>query len=326
MKKILIIRLSSLGDVVLTQSATQALRKEYPDAKIHYLTKKVYAPIVDMFNCVDEIHFWGNKYNILKTLKKLKFDVAIDLHAKLNTFIIKKFIRAKKTVTYNKKHFLRKKIVKHKTSDNISSTVDLYFTALYKIGLDTPINEPRLFPKMNIKLPPALNKQNNKKNIGIFPGALHKTKQYPLDQFAELIDLFDTEKDYRIFLFGSKNEKYLCKELTNKTNYKIIDLCGELHLAQLVCAIYKMDVIVSNDSGPMHIAAALQKFQVAIFGSTHPKLGFAPLNKNAVVLSADLVCQPCTLHGNKKCKLGHFNCMRSIKPELIISIIRKQLN
>lgn len=325
MKKILIIRLSSLGDVVLTQAAVQALREEFPKAKIHYLTKKVYAQIVELFNCVDEIHFWENNTKILKELKNLRFDLAIDLHAKFNTFIILKSIRAKKTVTYYKKHFLRKKIVKQKTNETISSTVDLYFTALYKIGLDIPKKEPRLYPNKKIQLPQILDKVEHKKNIGIFPGALHKTKQYPLDQFVKLIDLIKPVKDFRIFLFGSNEEKHLCKELNDKTEKQTIDMCGKLNIAQLVSAIDKMDLIISNDSGPMHIAAALKKSQVALFGATHPKLGFAPLNKNAVVLSADLVCQPCTLHGNDKCKLEHFNCMRSIKPEQVISVIHKQL-
>lgn len=323
--KILIIRLSSLGDVVLTQSTVQTLRGEFPEAEIHYLTKKAYAPLVEMFNCVDEIHYWDNKPEILKNLKRDKFDLAIDLHAKFNTFIIKKYIRAKKTVTYNKKHFLRKKIVKHKTNETISSTVDLYYSALQKAGLTYSKKEPRLYPKTDLKIPQILNKQKDHWNIGIFPGALHKTKQYPLEKFSELINSFNTKENIRFFLFGSKEERHLCRELKEKTEMQIIDMCSELNLDQLVSAIDKMDLIISNDSGPMHIAAALQKPQIAIFGATHPKLGFAPLNKNAIVLSADLDCQPCTLHGNDQCKLGHFDCMNSIAPEQIISTIYKLL-
>ncbi len=312
MKKILIIRLSSLGDIVLTQSAVQVLRNEFPKAQIHYLTKRAFAPIVEMFNSVDEIHYWEKKNAPLIKLRKLKFDLAIDLHSKLNTFIIKGFVNAKQTSTYNKEHLLRRQIVKKKTNRTISSTVDLYFTALHKIGINIDAIEPKLIPIKNIKVPDILNNSDGEKKIGLFPGALHKTKQYPINQLAEFIDSVPTEWNYKFIIFGSEAERELAEKLNSLTEKKIIDLCGELNLQQLVTAIDRMNVVISNDSGPMHIAAALEKPQIAIFGATHPKLGFAPMNKKAIILSADLRCQPCSLHGSKTCPLDHFNCMKQV--------------
>lgn len=322
MKKILVIRLSSLGDVVLTQSAVQALKREFPDAQIHYLTKKVFAPIVEMFNCVDEIHYWENKYTLLNNLRKIKFDMAIDLHSKFNTFIIKKIINAKQTVTYNKKHLLRRQIVKEKTNKAISSTVGLYFTALKKIGLETEVFAPKLFPAKGIKMPEMFPASKPAKYIGLFPGALHKTKQYPVKQLAEFIDSVPSEWNYRFLIFGSKTEIDLADELNSLTDSETIDLSGKLNLQQLVFAINEMDAVITNDSGPMHIAAALEKPQIAIFGATHPKLGFAPMNKKAILLSANLQCQPCSLHGSEKCPKEHFNCMRSISAEQILNSLK----
>ncbi|MCK5050275.1 MAG: lipopolysaccharide heptosyltransferase II [Candidatus Cloacimonetes bacterium] len=322
MKKILVIRLSSLGDIVLTQSVMQALRNEFPDSQIHYLTKKVYSPIVEMFNCVDEIHYWENKYSLLKNLRKLKFDLAIDLHSKFNTFIIKSFISAKRTVTYNKKHLLRRQIVKKRTNKTISSTVALYFTALRKIGLESEVSTPNLFPVNNAVMPEVFPTGNQAKYIGLFPGALHKTKQYPVEQLAEFIDSVPTEWDCQFLTFGSKAERLLAEELNSLTEINIIDLCGKLDLQQLVFAINKMDAVITNDSGPMHIAAALEKPQIAIFGATHPKLGFAPMNEKAILLFADLPCRPCSLHGGKECPLKHFNCMKSIAAEQILNSLK----
>ena len=107
--KILIIRLSSIGDIVLTQPVATVLREVYPQATIDYLTKESYYGLVEAFGCIDTIHIWQNKKVILKKLRKQRFDLVIDLHSKLNTFIIKSLVRGKKTVTYNKKHYLRKK-------------------------------------------------------------------------------------------------------------------------------------------------------------------------------------------------------------------------
>ena len=322
MKKILVIRLSSLGDVVLTQSVVQALRNEFPDTQIHYLTKKTYSPIVEMFNCVDKIHYWENKYTLLKNLRKLKFDITIDLHSKFNTFIIKSFVNANRTITYNKEHLLRRKIVKQKTNRTISSTVGLYFTALKKFGLDSEVIVPKLFPSKNTAIPEICPISNQAKYIGIFPGALHKTKQYPIRHLAKFIDSVPTELNCKFLIFGSEAERDLSEDLNSLTNTNIIDLSGKLDLQQLVAAIDKMDIIISNDSGPMHIAAALQKPQIAIFGATHPKLGFTPMNKKAIILSADLCCQPCSLHGGKECPIRHFNCMNLITAEQILNSLR----
>ncbi len=322
MKKILVIRLSSLGDIVLTQSVVQALRNEFPDAQIHYLTKKVYSPIVEMFNCVNEIHYWENKYLLLKNLRKLEIELTIDLHSKFNTLIIKNFINAKQTVTYNKKHLLRRKIVKKRTNKTISSTVALYFTVLKRIGLESEISVPKLFPQKNIEIPEIFSAFKNKKYIGLFPGALHRTKQYPVKQLAEFIDSVPTEWNFRFLIFGSKAEKLLANELNSLTKTNIVDLCGKLDLQQLVYAINKMDAVITNDSGPMHIAAALEKPQIAIFGATHPKLGFAPMNKKAILLSADLPCQPCSLHGGEECPKKHLNCMKSITTAQILDSLK----
>jgi len=271
---------------------------------------------------VNEIHYWENKYLLLKNLRKLEIELTIDLHSKFNTLIIKNFINAKQTVTYNKKHLLRRKIVKKRTNKTISSTVALYFTVLKRIGLESEISVPKLFPQKNIEIPEIFSAFKNKKYIGLFPGALHRTKQYPVKQLAEFIDSVPIKWNFRFLIFGSKAEKLLANELNSLTKTNIVDLCGKLDLQQLVYAINKMDAVITNDSGPMHIAAALEKPQIAIFGATHPKLGFAPMNKKAILLSADLPCQPCSLHGGEECPKKHLNCMKSITTAQILDSLK----
>ncbi|MCF7857696.1 MAG: lipopolysaccharide heptosyltransferase II [Candidatus Cloacimonetes bacterium] len=318
MKKILIIRLSSLGDIVLTQSAVQAIRDEYPQAQIHYLTKKEYAPIIEMFNCVDQIHYWEKKRSLLIQLRKIRFDLTIDLHSKFNTLIIKCAVNAKKTITYKKQHWLRLKIVKKLTNRTISSTVELYFSVLRKLQIEAKVFAPRLYLSGSFELPEPSSKLTEKKMIGLFPGALHNTKQYPIQKFAEFIDSVPAEWNCEFVIFGSDKEKQIADQLEFITKTKLIDLCGQLDLIKLINVISKLDVVITNDSGPMHIAAALSRPQIAIFCSTHPKLGFKPLNKNAITLSSDISCQPCSLHGNKACPLKHYNCMKEITPSQIL--------
>jgi heptosyltransferase-2 len=325
MKKILILRLSSIGDIVLTQPVAKVLREIYPDAIIDYLTKKPYVGIVEAFGCIDTIHIWKNKRDILKKLRKQKYDLVIDLHSKLSTFIIKSLVRGKKIVTYNKKHYLRKRIVKKITEKSIISTVDLYFSALKKVGITETIKYPELYLD-KLKTISLKKRFPEKKLIGIFPGALHSTKMYPLEKLAKFIDSVPSKWNCKFIILGSKSEKPLSAELQKNIKTELLDLCGEFNVSQLISVINNMDVIISNDSGPMHIAAALKKPQIALFGATHPRLGFAPLNKKAIIISSNISCQPCSLHGSALCPKGHFLCMNSISPELIMKNLGEIIN
>jgi heptosyltransferase-2 len=325
MKKILILRLSSIGDIVLTQPVAKVLREVYPDATIDYLTKEPFIGIVEAFGCIDTIHIWKNKRGLLRKLRMQRFDLVIDLHSKLNTFIIKSLVRGKKIVTYNKKHYLRKRIVKKITEKSIISTVDLYFSALKKVGITETIKYPELYLD-KLKTISLKKRFPEKKLIGIFPGALHSTKMYPLEKLAKFIDSVPSKWNCKFIILGSKSEKPLSAELQKNIKTELLDLCGEFNVSQLISVINNMDVIISNDSGPMHIAAALKKPQIALFGATHPRLGFAPLNKKAIIISSNISCQPCSLHGSALCPKGHFLCMNSISPELIMKNLGEIIN
>jgi len=327
--KILIIRLSSLGDIVLTQPVAKVLREVYPKAQIDFYTKKQFIDLVNTFGCVDNVLVWKKEnftnFGNLASFRN-KYDIVIDLHSKLNTFIIKRMIGVKKTVTYNKKHFLRWLIIRKLTKKEITSTVYLYFSALRKLGIERKFPFPELVPlKENFTNLGNLVSLKSFKKIAIFPGAIHKTKQYPIEQLAEFIDSISAEWNCKFIILGSKPEKELSEKLRDQTKTELIDLCGKFNISQLISAIDLCDVIISNDSGPMHIAAALKKPQIAIFGATHPKLGFAPLNEKAVILKTDIPCQPCSLHGSKMCPKRHFRCMKDISPALLKQNFKKIL-
>lgn len=326
--KILILRLSSIGDIVLTQPVVAALVKHYPTAEIHYLTKKPFRPIVEAFGFPIIIYNWEELKSfgaLLKFGRSHKFDLVVDLHNKFNTLLIKTIVAGKKTVTYEKHHLLRRKIVNHKTTKTISSTVKLYFTSLKKLGIVDKFSYPILTASNldNPKILKLLSKEPEQKLIGVFPGAQHKTKQYPVDQLLEALILISQNSNCKFVILGSASEKHLAEYLTHNSKLNIIDLCGELSIKELIEVTSKLDFVISNDSGPMHIAAALNKPQLAIFGATHPKLGFAPLNKRAIILTAELTCQPCSLHGGASCPLQHFNCMKNVSFESVAKEINQ---
>ena len=326
--KVLFIRLSSLGDIVLTEPCTRITKEYIPNAEIHYLTKPVYAEMVKDFTGVEKVHLWKDKIKLLKTLKQEKYDYIIDLQNKLNSTLIKIFAKSKKNITYKKQHILRQMIVKKLTKKEIDSILWNYLETISAIppSLVAPISDwlmggtlpnPTLTPNPLAEQSVAEIFENyyiptDQYLIGIFPGAAHQTKQYPIEKFANfLLDIPDQWK-CAIIVLGDWKDKFLALKLKSLTGMEIYDLTGAFTINQLIAAMNKLDIVITNDSGPMHIAAALAKTQIAIFGATHTKLGFRPLNENATIIQKDLKCRPCSLHGTKYCPKGHFQCMFDI--------------
>jgi heptosyltransferase-2 len=311
--KILLIRFSSLGDIVLTQPLIAQLKESYPRAEIHYLTKTAFAPLVESYFSVNKVLTDYQSLRGLLSIKKNKSDLVIDLHNKFNSWLAKTIIHGKKSFTYNKQRRLRKKIVAHKTNQSIKTTLDLYNSVFRKMKLAYTFRQPCLkTPSASSKLLP----RGEKYKVMIFPGATHNTKRIPCHKLISFINNYDHDQT-SFYLMGSKDEKNITSKIKEKSKKETFDLAGDFNLVQLVAAISEADIVLSNDSGPMHIAAALGKAQIAFFGSTNLSLGFGPLNKQARVLTYPIECSPCSLHGGKECPLGHFSCMQNISVEAI---------
>lgn len=327
--KILLIRLSSIGDIILTEPVIRKLKQIYPHCEVSYLTKKQFVPLLERFENISEIIPFHNYRQTIPDLKSRKFDLIIDLHSKLRTFVIRMLINAPHKVVYSKHHLRRYLLVKKIHKKPVESTVLLYFNVFRKLRIDKDPTDhyPQLIsgkptgPCID-ELGTAIN-DPGKKLIALFPGATHPTKCYPLDYLSVVIDELSSERDCRVVLFGSAGEKGIVNRLIKLCSSEPLNWCGRFDLAELIDVIYLFDIVITNDSGPMHMAAALKKKQVALFGATHPILGFKPHNDNAVVLQTELSCRPCSLHGGKECPRKHFLCMKSIKPEMLKQAVLK---
>lgn len=306
--RILLIRFSSLGDIILTQAVVEQLRNIYPQADIDFLTKPLFKPLLSTYFPINNVFTEYKSLPRLWDLRKRNYNLVIDLHNKLNSWIAKIVINGKKTVTYDKKRSLRQKIVAHKTSLSLNSTVDLYNTVFAKLKLEYSFREPSLIikEKTTNHLP-----SKNSYNVVIFPGATHNTKRIPSHKLISFINNYE-HINTNFYLLGSAGEKEIIHEITQESNKPCFDLAGKFNLVELISAVNEADIVITNDSGPMHIAAALKKPQLAFFGSTNISLGFRPLNEKAIVITNPIECSPCTLHGQKECPLSHFACMQNI--------------
>jgi len=124
---------------------------------------------------------------------------------------------------------------------------------------------------------------------------------------------------------GDWNEKNIAYRLKRLTGVPLYDLIGAFALGLLPAAMSLLDIVITNDSGPMHIAAALGKSQIAIFGATHPRLGFRPLNDNAVIIQSENKCRPCSLHGSDNCRKYQLKCMYDIHSKEVFEALEKMV-
>jgi len=316
--KILVIRLSSLGDIVLIQPVLAALRKQWPDAQIDCITKSAFTELIPLMGCDAQAVSYVKTLSFHLAQRAKRYDIVLDLHGKFASWLLRLAAAGKVSSVYSKRHLTRRRIVKGNRELAIRSTVDLYFSALNKLKIPFESTlQPQLHPPQNVQLPIL---PEGKQLLVIFPGAAHYTKMYPESYWKDV--LLHVPQRYHIWLCGSPGERELCNELHCFSPENSSSLAGSLKFPALVSALSKAEWVISGDSGPMHLAAAVGVKQIAIFGATHPRLGFAPQNNQAVVLSANLPCQPCSLHGGAQCPLGHFRCMRDIVPQHILDIIK----
>ncbi|HEX9916552.1 MAG TPA: glycosyltransferase family 9 protein [candidate division Zixibacteria bacterium] len=325
-KKILIIRLSSLGDVVLTTPVIKALKDKLPQAEIHFLTKSKYASLLKdnpHLSSIMELEDRGVSGLLftLRKIRKLNFDLVIDLHANLRSFFIRRLSRAKLKIRYNKRWIARFLMVNFKKIKIPSQhTVDSYLSCLKRLDIHISNRMPELYLDEKSKefaeqLLTGVSKDDIL--IGIVPGAKWETKKWGEENFAKAIEILNNRIKASFLVFGAKEDEVLISKLKSLAgDIDFMEIIG-LPFPKLSALISRCGIILTNDSGPMHIAVALKVPVLAIFGPTHPKLGFSPLGERDTILCANVECSPCSLHGERECYQKTKICMEKITPEMV---------
>lgn len=330
--KILVIRLSSLGDIILTTPLIKAIKQKYSSSEIHYLLKKEYSEIIKSNPLVNKVLETSNNITF-RELRKLKshiksqnYDIIFDVHNNLKTFYLRIFNRAKKK-TFRKYSLRKFLLVKFKV--NLMKNLPPVYKRYLKL---VPVQGN--FP-IEINLSESAEKDakailrsaliNQKKLICIHPVSKHYTKTYPANLYSELIKSFP-ENEYIFLLTGSEHDKKIIYDILKHTNGNVFDLSGKTNLISLASIIKNCSLLISGDTGPMHIAEALGIPVLMLAGSSVKEFGFYPQNPGSCVLEVqNLQCRPCSHIGRSSCPEKHFRCMREIKPEIIYKQVNKML-
>lgn len=341
-KKILIIRLSSIGDIVLTSPVIRLLRENYPHAQIDFLVRTEYAELVKFDKNLSYVYQydvtsgWKGLREIKAFLKEQGFDVIIDLHRNFRSLYLRSISPGPSILKYNKNRIVRFLLVKFKINlysryvgEGLSVTrkylAALKILGIPQIDLRLKTHLPKVTKMKSENLWSALEGENFR--VIVAPGAKHFTKRWPPTYYAELIKRIYAQYRWRCIMLGSLEEIPLLREIRDLAGGEATDLAaGNITLLEAAGIIEKAPILISNDSGLMHIAATFRKPQIAIFGSTTQELGFFPLNKKAIVVeNENLSCRPCSHIGRDSCPKGHFKCMVEIKPESVFKVFQSMV-
>lgn len=307
------------------------LKIQQPDSQIYYLCKEKYRPVVEMIDGVDRILTIPDNISAFKLflylteLDKLDFDRIIDLHGNLRSGIVKRLLTANEVHTYPKRRFARMLAVKkHIIPVTYPHTIDLYNQTVMENGGFCFLNRPLLKPDVAIdeSVKSFIKKQN--KFVVFAPGAAHDTKRYDVDKLAEAaLMLYEEEKVGIVWAMTDENiEKSDILQKIPHAHFLSLLNCD---IQQLTAIISKACLTVANDSGITHISSSVNTPVIALFGPTHPVLGFAPRGMFDQVIHVNEPCRPCSLHGQDACFREHRFCFDRIEPERIFNLAQYKL-
>ncbi|MBK8575601.1 MAG: glycosyltransferase family 9 protein [Elusimicrobia bacterium] len=321
-RRVLVIRLSSLGDVVLTAPVLAALKAAWPGCHLTFLTKGAFAPVFSHSPHVNKVLQFEDKglWGWAREIRQSRFDVIIDLHDTFRSRVWSFLSGAPRTVRYDKRAADRRRLVWTKrVSPRLSGgVVDRYLETLTVLGISSAHRVPQLFLGPEERLPDHLEKRLGPGPfVAIAPGALHPTKRWGPDRFAEAADRLAEGKP--VILLGAPADAPAAEAVLQTLTSSAQSFVGQTSVREMMLILRRCALLLTNDSGAMHVAAALGVPTVAIFGPTVKPFGFFPVGAwTSAIEAANLDCRPCSVHGSKTCPLKHFRCMKEVTVDQVV--------
>lgn len=318
--KILIVRFSSIGDIVLTSAVIQSIAENLPETEIHFLTKAKFSGLIENFPKVHKTYAIDKSINeVIASLKSEKYDHIIDLHHNLRTFFLKRKLSVPAS-SFNKLNFTKWSQVRLKRSmEGSAHVVDRYLETLQAIGIHEKKSRVIFQIQSQIDVQSTLQLKDNFYVLAI--GAQFATKQIPTDKIVYLIDRIKKP----VVLIGGEMDVERAENIRFQCTYdQVFNACGKFNLNGSASIIQQSKLLITGDTGMMHIASAFDLPIITVWGNTVPAFGmypYRPENPKSFSMHEvkDLSCRPCSKIGFKSCPKKHFSCMNDIHYEDIVA-------
>jgi ADP-heptose:LPS heptosyltransferase len=330
--KVLVIRFSSIGDIVLTTPVLRCLKHQRPDIKIHYLTKLSFKPLLEQNPHIDQLYFLDDNLDeVVTELKKEQYDYVADLHNNLRTLRVKKAL--KKPGRSFPKLNIQKWLL---TNLKVNMMPDISIVERY---LETikPLNVSNDGKGLDYYLPKGKNLSNNDipmshwgGYVGCVIGGSCNTKKLPVEQWKK----FCATIPFPVILMGGPEDAADGAAIAEQDTIKIYNSCGKFNINESAELVKIAKVIVSNDTGLMHVAAAYGKPVISLWGNTSPEMGMFPYYGynnlkervapiSIIVENKNIGCHPCSKIGYSKCPKKHFKCMNDLDMNFVSQQVEK---
>lgn len=316
MKRILVIQTAFLGDVILATPVFSELKRLFPEAKIDALVKAGNESLLESHQAINEVFTfskkegkWKSLIALIRSIRKRKYDMVINLHRFGSSGLITALSGANETRGFAKNPFsiFFTNRFPHEIG-NGTHEVERNLSLIDDLGAAKRVR-PSLFPTTE-DFSVVKSYQEDRYAV-IAPASVWFTKQLPKEQWVKLIHQLNS----KVYLIGGPSDEGLCNEIMGELSEKdIVNLAGKLTLMQSAALISSSQRTYVNDSGPLHIASAMNAPVTAFFCSTIPEFGFGPLSDDSKIIQIEekLECRPCGLHGHSTCPKGHFKCGNGI--------------
>lgn len=323
--KILLIRLSSTGDIILVAPLIKFIKYNIRGCKVDLLVKDKFKKVAQLIGADKVLRikacssFIDEIFSLNKTIKHInneKYNIVIDLHSNFRTFFIMFFLNAKIKTVIKKDILKRRLMVLFKWFLRKNKFIEEKYLEAVKFALSGAGIKKTIDP---VKL---RKKTKNSKNIVIHTGARWKLKRWPY--FFELIQNISKIKGVKIFVTGIKEEIEKNEKLLYIKGDRIINLINKTTFENLVLKIKNADFFIGNDTAAAHIARLYNVPAIVILGPTVSQFGFIN-DKDFIIIEKKLSCRPCNLHGGNVCPIGSFECMKDINPDFVFARIKKLL-
>jgi len=339
-RRILVVRMSAIGDIILTTPLLRAVRAKFPQAQIDFLTKSKYRELLEHHPLVHEVVGFDTSLGfrgllrLVAGLRKEKYDLVLDLHSNPRSILVRLFCGAKMR-RRSRKYSLERRLLKWfgiNLMKNAPPVAERYFTALKNFGVKPDGLCAEIFPSSADleKAESILSAAGlaGKALVGLAPGASRFTKIWPAHYFSAAGAKLAQELKAGIVILGGAEDKAAAAEVESRLKAEfpgpVMNLAGALSLLESAAVVRSVTILLSNDTALMHLASAGDTPVVAIFGPTTREMGFFPYCKKAAVIEKQgLDCRPCSLHGTDQCPEKHFRCMLDIEPQEVVRAAQK---
>jgi len=328
---ILLVRFSAIGDILLTTPLLRALRARHPGARITYVTRTAFVPLLAHNPHLTEVIGWerGTPLSALAgRLRKAGFTHQLDLHGSLRSRLLRWRVGGRWT-TYPKHRVPRAVLIRTKRSiyRDVRPVAERYFDAAGDLDVQPDGGPAQCFLSASStrdaeRFLEAADIGLSRQLIALAPGAAHATKRWPIHHWTELSHrLIGMGND--IVVVGGPEDAGLAERLSPAFRGRGASAAGRFDLAGTAALLRRARALISGDTGVMHLATAVGTPVVALFGPTVERFGFFPYRAKAAVVQKDLSCRPCSAHGSARCPRKHHRCLQDLMPEEVLEALRK---